>query len=75
MVEPQNNSVKEKILSLSESKNQILFEESKGLSQEEVSLAMQKIDGFKTLKTELDTDLQEVLEKKEALKNKIKDNV
>ena len=45
------------------------------MAQEEVSLAMQRLDGFKNLKSELDTDLQEVLEKVEALKNKTKGNV
>ena len=45
------------------------------MHQEEVSEAQQQIDGFRTLKPELDTDLQAVLEKIGALKIKIKSNV
>ena len=44
------------------------------MPQERLSLAKQRLYGFKTLKTELNTDLQVVLEKLEALKNKIKEN-
>ena len=74
MAEPQEHSIQEKILSVIESKNKIVIEESKGLPKEKVSVAQQRLDGFKILKTELDTDMQVVLEKLGAMKNKVKEN-
>ena len=74
MTEPQEHSIEKEVISLNQSQQQTLIKRSKGLPQERLSLAKQRLYGFKTLKTELNTDLQVVLEKLEALKNKIKEN-
>ena len=51
--------------------NNDVLEETKGLPEEQIAFAMNKLEGFRSLKTELDMDLAPILERLQALKVKI----
>ena len=75
MVEPQESSIRKNMLSKQQKSATKLMSEGKRLPEEMIAAAEQKFAGFRSLKSEIDGEMDRVHEVLDGVRKKITENI